>query len=207
MLIGIDFDNTIACYDRLFHRLAVERDLIPRDLACTKQAVRDHLRECGREDEWTELQGIAYGPRIIEAEPFPGVLDFLSRCRSEAIEVAIISHKSRHPYCGEQFDLHAAARSFLDARGFFATARTGLDPGRVYFERTLPSKLGRIRAAGCTAFVDDLPEVLCERDFPVEVRRVLFDPANRHSTDSRVIRVTSWFECAERLLCRREVAA
>ena len=29
MLIGVDFDNTIVCYDKLFHQLALERSLIP----------------------------------------------------------------------------------------------------------------------------------------------------------------------------------
>ncbi len=43
------------------------------ELPPTKQAVRDFLRATGREADWTELQGIAYGPRIADAEPFPGV--------------------------------------------------------------------------------------------------------------------------------------
>ena len=30
MLIGVDFDNTIVCYDGLFHRVAVEQGLIPQ---------------------------------------------------------------------------------------------------------------------------------------------------------------------------------
>ena len=58
MLIGLDFDNTIVCYDRLFHRLAVERELIPPALTLSKQAVRDFLDRVGG-TVWTELQGIA----------------------------------------------------------------------------------------------------------------------------------------------------
>ena len=49
MLVGLDFDNTIVCYDRLFHRLARERGLIPEHVPATKGAVRDHLRNVGRE--------------------------------------------------------------------------------------------------------------------------------------------------------------
>ena len=58
MLIGLDFDNTIVRYDRLFHRLRRERGLIPDHLPVSKRAIRDHLRASGREEEWTELQGV-----------------------------------------------------------------------------------------------------------------------------------------------------
>ena len=68
MRIGIDFDNTIVCYDEIFHRLAVERGLIGPDAPRGKSMVRDALRRSGREAEWTRLQGEAYGPRIGEAE-------------------------------------------------------------------------------------------------------------------------------------------
>ena len=91
MLIGLDFDNTIVRYDRLFHRLAAERGLIPPDLPATKQSVRDFLRTAGREEEWTELQGIAYGPRITDAEPWPGVRAFLRWCHTAGVRVAVVS--------------------------------------------------------------------------------------------------------------------
>ena len=38
--IGIDFDNTIACYDRLFAGLAAEIGVVAK----AKQAVRDAVR-------------------------------------------------------------------------------------------------------------------------------------------------------------------
>ena len=100
MLIGLDFDNTIVCYDAVFHRLAVERGLIPARPPGDEEASAITCASIGREDDWTELQGIAYGPRIVEAEPFPGVHGFLARCRSRGVRVAIISHKTRHPYRG-----------------------------------------------------------------------------------------------------------
>lgn len=207
MLIGLDFDNTIVCYDRLFHRLAVERNLVPRELPPSKQAVRDFLRATGREDDWTELQGIAYGPRIADAAPFPGVKEFLARCRDARVRVAVISHKTRHPYRGEKHDLHAAAHEFLESHGFYETSDTGLSPDQVFLELTLAAKLGRIRSLGCNAFVDDLPEVLAETMFPPEVEKVLFDPADAHRDGDGITRVLSWNDCADALLARREVCA
>jgi hypothetical protein len=207
MLIGLDFDNTIVCYDRLFHRLAVERGLAPPGMEAAKSAIRDHLRALGSEDEWTELQGIAYGPRIVDAEPFAGVLDFLGRCRRAGAGVAIVSHKTRRPYRGADHDLHAAAQRFLEAHGFFETQRTGLTPGRVFFECSLAAKLARIGSLGCTAFVDDLPELLAHPRFPGEVRRILFDPSGRFQEVCSIESVASWKDCGDCLLRRHEVLA
>ena len=55
-LIGLDFDNTLISYDQLFFACALECGLIPESLSADKIAVRDHLRESGREDMWTRLQ-------------------------------------------------------------------------------------------------------------------------------------------------------
>lgn len=207
MLIGLDFDNTIVRYDHLFQRLAVERGLIPPGRSPSKQHLRDFLRATGREADWTELQGIAYGPRITEAEPFPEAKRFLIRCRDAGVRVAIISHKTRYPYRGEPHDLHAAAHRFLEVHGFFRTGDTGLSPADVYLEPTLSEKLRRIGSLRCVAFVDDLPELLAEPSFPADVRKVLFDPADVHPDGGGYTRVTSWADCAEVLLAEREAFA
>ena len=56
MRIGVDFDNTIACYDGVFHAAALERGLIPASVATDKTSVRDYLRALGRDAAFTELQ-------------------------------------------------------------------------------------------------------------------------------------------------------
>jgi FMN phosphatase YigB (HAD superfamily) len=207
MLVGLDFDNTIVCYDGLFHRLAVERGLIPASLPATKQSVRDHLRAAGREDDWTELQGIAYGPRITDAVPFPGVTDCLRTLRKAGVGVAVVSHKTRHPYRGVRHDLHAAAHGFLRAHGFYKADVTGLSPDRVFLELTLSAKLARVAALGCDAFVDDLPELLSEPAFPAGVRKILFDPAGAHRDEGADARVRSWAEVGEAILAEGRVPA
>jgi hypothetical protein len=205
MLVGLDFDNTIVRYDRLFHQLAVERGLIPTTLPATKHSVREHLRASGREDAWTELQGVAYGPRIVDAELFPGLLEFLARCRESGVDVAVVSHKTRRPYRGEQHDLHAAAHAFLEAKGLYRSGGAGLSRDRVYLELTLAEKLRRIRDVGCKFFVDDLPEVLLEPAFPTSVHRVLFDFSAAHAAHSDYHLVKSWAECGDLVLAGQEV--
>lgn len=200
MLVGLDFDNTIVCYDRLFHQLARERGLLPDHVQPTKSAVRDYLRSIDREADWTEMQGIGYGSRIADAEPFPGVKRFLTRCRMAGVRVVVISHKTKHPYLGEKHDLHAAAHTFLTAHGFYDTSDTGLSPATVYLELTKQAKLDRIGALGCDVFVDDLPEFLAEPTFPVKPWKVLFDPANANPDHPDYLRVTSWVEVAAAVL-------
>lgn len=200
MLVGLDFDNTIVCYDRLFHRLAHERGLLSDGAPMTKQAVRDHLRRIGREDDWTEMQGIGYGPRIADAEPFPGVKQFLASAKNAGVRVVVVSHKTRHPYLGAKHDLHAAAHAFLAAHGFYETSDTGLSPQSVFLELTKPAKLDRIGALGCEAFVDDLPEFLAEPNFPAKTRKVLFDPADAHAGSVGTSRSSSWEDVARIVL-------
>ena len=79
MRIGIDFDNTIACYDGVFHQAALERGLIPADLGRDKNTVRDHLNGSGRKDDFTELQGYVYGARMELVSPYPGFAEFMRR--------------------------------------------------------------------------------------------------------------------------------
>jgi len=192
MVIGVDFDNTVVCYDRLFHRLATERALIPATLSADKESVRNYLRAQGREEDWTELQGMAYGMRIAQAEPFPGVREFFLACRRQGVPVYIISHKTRLPVRGPQVDLHRAARGWLESRGFHDEAEIGLPAERVFFLETKQGKLQRIGDLRCSHYLDDLPEFLLEPAFPGEVERVLFDPWNRHGDRVPFARVPSW---------------
>jgi hypothetical protein len=195
-VIGVDFDNTIVCYDEVFGRVAVEQGLVPRHAATSKTAIRDHLRAAGQEDRWTELQGTIYGPRMMDAPPFPGIVEFFAACRAAGIPVAIVSHRTRFPYLGERHDLHAAARDWLARHGFHDPDGIGLPVERVFFEETKEAKLARIAAVGCTHFIDDLPELLTHPLFPANVRRILFDPHAAGPLPAGTLRLTAWDQAA-----------
>jgi hypothetical protein len=203
MRIGLDFDNTIVCYDDVFYRAARERNLIPADVPPTKGGVRDFLRAAHREDEWTELQGYIYGARMDWASAFPGVRDFLRAATEADCELRIVSHKTRHPYRGNTYDLHRAALDWLTDQGFFDDASLGLDRGKVYLEPTKDAKLARIGALHCDSFVDDLPELLDEPAFPATTQRVLFDPNDAAPDAQHYRRARSWQEIAGLLLRTR----
>ena len=180
MLVGVDFDNTIVSYDAVFHLVARERGLIPAEIDVSKDKIRDCLRTCGKEDEWTVLQGYVYGARIAEAEPFPGVIDFFLLCRQIGLGVVIVSHKTLYPYAGPRYNLHQAAFQWLEEKGFFESSTIGISQDQVFLELTKQEKIQRIAALGCTHFIDDLPEFLSEAEFPTEVIRILFDPNDNY---------------------------
>src|ERR1700751_5341560 len=102
MRIGIDFDNTIACYDGVFHAAALERGLIPANLGRDKNVVRDHLNRGGRGDDFTELQGHVYGARMELAAPYPGFAEFVATARKAGHDLFIVSHKTRYPIVGQR---------------------------------------------------------------------------------------------------------
>jgi hypothetical protein len=190
--IGIDFDNTIVCYDTLFRRVALEQDLIPADLPENKGEVRDYLRAAGKEDVWTAMQGDVYGKRMLEAPAFPGVLDCLARFVKADIPVFIVSHKTRFPYLGPKYDLHEAALAWLTRHGIFDPGRIGLPCEHVFLELTKQAKMGRIATLKCTHFIDDLPELLGDLEFPAGVIRLLFDPNDHHPHNPCYARLASW---------------
>lgn len=178
MRIGIDFDNTIASYDKVFSEVAVEWGLLRKGVACTKQAVCRAIRQSPDGDvKWQRLQGRVYGKYMSRAEVMDGVLDFLKCCRAAKLEVVVVSHKTMYGHFDpDRIDLRDAAYRWLQDNGFFNEHCMGLDRDRVFFESTRVDKLRRIAALECGLFVDDLLEVLEDPSFPSGIRRCLFAP-------------------------------
>lgn len=179
--IGIDFDNTIAGYDRVFRNLARDSGLVDTAIYQTKSAIRDRVRELDDGDmKWQQLQGQGYGARMQDAELIDGVGDFLQVCRQKNIVVQIISHKTEYGHFDpERVNLRDAARRWMQSKGFFDKDRHGfgLSPENVHFETTRADKVARIGACCCSIFIDDLPEVFLEPAFPEETTRYLFAPS------------------------------
>jgi hypothetical protein len=174
--IGIDFDNTLIDYDRVFAASARQRSLICPEIAGTKHAVRNAIRSLpDGELTWQRLQGYVYGTGIGGAIPFAGAGEFLQRCSEEGVPVFIVSHKTRYGhYDAARVDLREAAREWLTAQGILGSEAGRIPTDHVFFEDDRAHKLARIGALGCTHFIDDLEEVFADPDFPPGIRRILF---------------------------------
>jgi hypothetical protein len=174
MRIGIDFDNTIANYEGVFHAVAMERGLIGADTPKGKNAVRDFLNKCGRNDDFTALQGYVYGSRMDMARPYQGFREFTAAARAARHDIFIVSHKTRFPMLGPTYDMHEAARAFLHDHKLVGSDAVPLD--RIFFEQTKELKIDRAVALDVDVFIDDLPEIFAMPGLSNCCRRILFAP-------------------------------
>jgi hypothetical protein len=195
-VIGIDFDNTLVCYDEIFHRAACEEGLIDPSVPRSKEKVRDAIRLIPNgEARWTRLQAVVYGPQMAGATLFEGVASFFGHCAEEGIAPLIVSHKT--PFAmldGTKVDLRQAALEWMNHKGFFDPAGFGMLPGKVFFESTRLEKIDRIRSVGCTHFIDDLVEVFAESAFPGDIQKMLFAPHGTKCALSGIKPFKSWHE-------------
>ena len=177
MRIGLDFDNTIVCYDEAIKILVEKLFELPSELQRTKLEVRDFLRAAGREQEWIAFQGELYGPGMKYAEPFEDAIATMLQLQGDGHELVIVSHRSCRPYAGHPHDLHLAARAWvadhLQRAGLFGNVG---DKNYVHFLETRDQKVSKVAELGCRVFIDDLPEVLTAPGFPPDTHPILFAP-------------------------------
>jgi FMN phosphatase YigB (HAD superfamily) len=192
MRLGLDFDNTLISYDQLFYRVALDKGLISPDVPKQKNAVRDFMRERGIEEEWTRMQGEVYGSRILEAAPYPDMLVTLTKLANKHIPMCIVSHKTKVPYLGEPWDLHEAARGWLQKNSFHDANGLAWPQNQIFFELTKQEKIKRIIELGCTHYVDDLPEILDM--LPAHIEKILFAPSLDIQARSNWKQMSSWQE-------------
>jgi len=187
--IGLDFDNTIVSYEKVYRRLvdAHGAKIVPGRSA--KNILRDHFHRRGEADVFTRIQGEVYGPGLADAEAYPGFSSCLEQLTADGWKVVVISHRTKYPLAGPAHDLHQAARQFLEASGWL-----GEKIQEAHFEETKEAKLARIGDCRCNFFVDDLPEILAHPAFPANCQPLLFDPSG-HSQDGILPkRVRNWNE-------------
>jgi hypothetical protein len=199
MRIGIDFDNTIICYDEVFAHLAKMTKLVTDDYAGSKRHLREIVQASAEGDiAWQRLQGKAYGEGIVLATLFPQFKSFISACNARNdIELFIVSHKTELGHFDEKkINLRDAARGWLRAQGLFGSIAPLIPEQNVFFETTREEKINRIQELKCTHFIDDLPEVLFAPTFPDTVKRFLFQPDEVKSQDDmhQEYVFTNWVE-------------
>lgn len=192
MRVGIDFDNTLVCYDDIFHRVAVEKGLIPKSLAANKVQVKEFIRRSGNEHAWTKLQGYIYGARMVEARPYPGAIGCIKRLMKGGHELFIVSHKTTRPFLGFPYDLHEAARTWI--LEVLNSPEVLIQQKNIFFEPTKEEKISRINELCCDVFLDDLPEILCDPLLKSTVKKVLFSFGQDEPEQKNLLMVRSWDE-------------
>jgi hypothetical protein len=203
MKIGIDFDNTIACYDISFKEIAMAEGMIADNWnGVGKTELRNHLRRMPEGEKlWMKLQGLAYGKFMFRAEMMPGVARFLLKCRSREHEVFIISHKTEYGHFDqEKISLRKQALKWMEAKRFFDTYYFDIKKENVFFSDTRQEKVSKIAKLECDYFIDDLPEVFEEAMFPGDTQKILFNPYGSTKDSDALTLLGNWEDISIHLL-------
>jgi len=171
--IGIDFDNTIVCYESIFQDLAVKKKWIHSKRKLSKHEVKDKIYNLENGIiKWKTLQSIVYSDLISNAIPKQGVFEFIKKCNIYDINVYIVSHKTEYaeiPTSGNS--LRVMALEWLSNN--LEQHKVELPQDNVYFANTREEKIDVIKSLNCNYFVDDLVEVLSHSFFPHDTQKIL----------------------------------
>lgn len=195
--IGLDFDNTIANYDEAFPNVA--RILGYNNSAVTKRELKQELLKLpDGETVWQKVQGLAYGRYIELASLYPGVREFVMRALAGGNEVFVVSHKTEHGHYDKQrTSLREAATSWLCRQNLVGDGETSIPASNVTFAGTREEKIQKITDLDLDVFIDDLTEVLCDRDFPKQTRKILF--GRNLDREVGAVSMQSWREIGDNL--------
>jgi len=201
--IGVDFDNTIAWYDKIFFELALEEGYIDETLKGKgKIKLRDHLRrQHDGETIWMKLQGLVYGKYMHQAEMMPGLANFLLQSKARNHIVFIVSHKTEYGHFDtEKISLRREAMKWMKMKRFFDLRCFGISKKNVVFADTREEKAEIIARLGCQYFIDDLPEVFLEAKFPAGTRKLLLSQFYTNKTSDSFKVLSSWKNISNHLL-------
>lgn len=174
--IGLDFDNTLACYDKVFASAAKEQKLISENWTGSKKELRDYIRTLDTgELIWQKIQGKVYGKFMSQATLFSGVAEFLWKCKLNRAEVFIVSHKTPYGhYDEEKINLRTAALEWMRQKKFFDLEEFQIPFENVFFAETRAEKVRKINELELSFFIDDLVEVFEEGNFSSNTQKILF---------------------------------
>ena len=199
--IGLDFDNTIACYEFVFPKVAKKLGWVNNNWLGTKKELKDWLRnQPGGELQWQKLQGLVYGKYMSQAVLFPGVANFFLRCKRMNIQLYIVSHKTEYGHFDEdKIPLREAALQWMKSKGFFNERKFSISSNVVIFCNTRKEKAEQISKLKLDAFVDDLEEMYSEPGFPGDIKKILFG-TETSKTNSYDTWCSNWTDISRELL-------
>jgi hypothetical protein len=191
MIVGLDFDNTIINYEKLFKKIAYKKNLVPKNIKSNKNSIKEYLISKNKEKEWTILQGEVYGYYIMEAKIYPGVKKAMQLMSKKNIKFFIISHKTKFPIMGKKINLHLAALKWIEKNIFKYDESIKLSTKEIFFEKTIKKKIFRINNLKCDIYIDDLKMILdlLPKNFFL---KILFSSNNNNFPKKDFICMNNW---------------
>ena len=201
MRIGIDFDNTIVKYDKIFINTAIKLGFINKNWNGTKKMLREVLIK--KDNQWELLQGQVYGPLMLKAKPFSGVKKFLFTANLHHHKIFIISHKSIYGHFDNtKTKLREQALTWLKKENFFNKNYISLNKSNIFFCQTRTCKIKKINELKLDFMIDDLEEIF-EHKLKNETKTILFNSQkNKKITDYNC---ENWNEISKVILTSKEI--
>ena len=171
--LGIDLDNTIISYDDLIHNLAKKKFpkiRLSKNIRL-KKIIKNKIIKFYNNDQWTKLQGIIYGEKILEAKLFNNFKEGIQKLKDE-FEIFIISHKTNKAAIGKNINLRSAAKKFLKKNDISFCKNELINRNKILFASTQKEKIKLIKNNGIDIFIDDLDIVL--QALPNQIKKIHF---------------------------------
>ncbi len=194
--IGIDFDNTIVNYEDLFHQESIRRKLFKKSQKKknSKNNLKNKLISNNREEEWTSIQGIVYGKKMLKAKPYTGSVKFINKYSNKKnFKIFIVSHKTLYPIIGEKINLHKISKNWIIKKKIFKNKKISWINKHVFFLQTKKEKIKKIIDLKCDYFIDDLNEIL--KKLPKRIKTIHFDPCKKSKRTS----LNSWNDLIKKI--------
>lgn len=170
-VIGIDFDNTIINYDKIFYYLALKKKLINKNILIEKEAIKNDLIKNNLYNEWVSLQGEVYSKYVLKGKINNFFIPVIKKLLKK-YELHIISHKTKYPVIGEKINLRFKALEWIEKN---IIQKVNFKKNNIHFASTQVSKIQIIKAKKCNIFIDDLEDVLINTKFPKNCKKILFN--------------------------------
>ncbi len=203
MKIGIDFDNTIAKYDNSFLNLAYQKKFIKKnEISLGKTKLKNLLlKKKGGKKKWMELQGLVYGKYMHTAEIFPNFINFLFLSKIKKHELFIISHKTKYGHFDkDKVLLRSQALKWMVKKKIFDKNFINFEKKNIFFANTRVEKIKIIKDLNCDWFIDDLYEVLTNKNFPSKTKKILFNHNQNIKIPNKILPLSNWDEIINHIL-------
>ncbi|HFD31165.1 MAG TPA: hypothetical protein ENJ28_00425, partial [Gammaproteobacteria bacterium] len=174
MRIGVDLDNTLINYDRLFKKLAISSGLVSQNWTGDKAKIRNCIRELPNgEYRWQQLQGHVYGEAIEDADAFSGAVRFLWRAKHKGHKVFIVSHKTKFAHHDSSVNLREQALKWLAKNKIYGASICNLVDD-VFFLSTQEKKIEKFNSLKLDIIIDDLVEIIEHPFLDKNINAILF---------------------------------
>lgn len=197
MKIGIDFDNTIICYDEVFCNISRRYGYVQQDFQGGKSEIKNKILTLDSgEEKWQALQGFVYGQGVADAKMFNGFKEFLIKAKEWPADIVIVSHKTQYGHFDPlRINLRQAALKWIEENKLLFP-NTCLRSNKINFYDTFDEKINAINGHNFDYLIDDLIKVLRHRSLSASLKKILFNTNNNETNfslgNNEIIAFNNW---------------